>query len=109
MEQRTGSVAVKGGGISADQHFAAFNLDFAARICVSTDGALASDGKSLRVSGATDATVVLSCDTNWRFDPEIMLEGVCKRDPQLRRRVDGTADAALSRGYALLRKRHLDD
>lgn len=109
MEQRTGSVVVKDGGISADQHFAAFNLDFAARICVSTDGALASDGKSLRVSGATDATVVLSCDTNWRFDSEIMLEGVCKMDPQLRRRVDGTADAAVSNGYALLKKRHLDD
>ena len=109
MKQRTGSVAVKDGGISADQHFAAFNLDFAARICVLTDGVLTSEGASLRVSGATEATVVFSCDTNWRFDPEIMLKGVCRRDPLLRRRVDGIVDAAVSNGYALLKKRHLDD
>ena len=109
MDQRTGAVAAQGDAIAAEQHFAAFNLDFHARLRVATDGRLSADGAELSVDGATEATLVLACDTNWAFDPEIMLTGLCKTDPGLAERVAATADGALARGHAALKERHLAD
>jgi predicted alpha-1,2-mannosidase len=109
MDQRTGSVSSKDGEISADQHFAAFDLDFCARIRAASDGRVTAEGGELCIDGATTATVVLACDTNWKFDPEIMLKGVCEKDPALAPRVESLAARALERGYDDLKARHLDD
>ena len=109
MDQRTGTVSAAGDTISADQRFLAFDLDFAARIRVVTDGRLAAADGEIRVEGAREATVILACDTNWKFDPEIMLTGVCRPDPALATRVAATVGAAQARGYAALRERHLAD
>ena len=112
MDQRTGRVAAAGNGISADQHFAAFNCDFAARVRVAIDSAgkvTARDDGSLAVSGATEVTLVMACDTNWTFDPEIFKTGLAKTDPRLGCRVAATADAALRKGFAELAKTHRED
>ena len=112
MAQRTGCVAAADGCIAAEQHFEAFNCDFAARVRVRTDAAgrvTARDDGTLAVTGATEATLVLACDTNWTFDPEIFRTGCAKTDPRLKDRVAKTAEMAISKGFAGLAKTHRED
>lgn len=110
MDQRTGEVSAAGGEIAARQHFRAFNLDFEARLrVVETDGRVTANGGRLRVEGATSATFAFVCDTNWKFDPEIMLSGMCVTDPRLPERADAFASRAAELGYDALKERHLED
>ena len=109
MDQRTGEVSAKDGMIAANQHFAAFNLDFAARVKVVSDGEVATNDGEVSVRNATKANVFMACDTNWKFDPEIMLTGMCCADRDLALRVEDAVATAERLGYALLRLRHLLD
>ena len=57
-------------------------------------------------NGWFGATVFFSCDTNWSFDPQIMLSGVCEKDPGLPGRVEGFVRRAAE---ARRRYMHLED
>ena len=112
MDQRTGRVAAAGNGVVAEQHFAAFNCDFVAATRVTTDAkgsVTARPDGTLAVAGATEATLVFACDTNWRFDPEIFKTGMARTDPALRSRVVETAESALRKGFADLAQAHRSD
>ena len=110
MDQRTGTVSASGDRLSADQHFAAFNADFAGRIRVLSDGKVSAEGGAVSVSGAASATVVFACDTNWSSDdPGILRTGMARTDPSLGARVESVVNAACAKGYDALKSDHLAD
>ena len=118
---RTGKVEAAGNEIALAAKSGAYGVKLAGRFKVLTDGAVTAqaDG-SLKVEGATEATVVYTLATNYRFVPEMFEaskgQGSDKnydRSPYLGPDPAAEADrrvaAASNLGYDELKKRHLAD
>ena len=118
---RTGNVAAAGNEIALAAKSGAYGVKLAGRFRVLSDGAVTAqaDG-SLKVEGATEATVVYTLATNYRFVPEMFEaskgQGSDKnydRSPYLGPDPAAEADrrvaAACALGYDALKKRHLAD
>lgn len=113
---RTGKVESAGDEIRLTAESGAYHVKLAGCFKVLTDGKISKAGEnSLRVEGASEATVVFSLATNYRLCPEMFTAMHGERDrtadfgldpaPEAARRVA----AAARRGYAALKARHLDD
>lgn len=110
---RRGEVSAKGSEISVRQELEFYDIKFGASFRVEADGRVEAgvDGR-LRVSGATEASVFFSCDTNYKLCPGAFTGGRKKPehsdgDP-LARSAAATA-AAAERGYTSLRAAHVAD
>ncbi|AWI10720.1 hypothetical protein CKA38_14380 [Ereboglobus luteus] len=78
---------------------------FQTRLAIKTDGAVAPDGTALRVSGATEALIILSAGSSYNgYDKSPSREGV---DPSIRAMRD--LSAAANKTHAMLRSRHVAD
>ena len=109
---RRGTVVAAGDGIAVDQFLEDYRIRFACRFRVLTDGRLSASGDTLAVEGATEATVLFACDTNYRLRPETFLAPDDKKldpadDPGPR--ADAILAAAVQKGYEALRKAHVAD
>lgn len=113
---RRGTVRAEGMALDVDQELEWYGIRFACALRVETDGTVAAEGDSLRVADASEATVWFACDTNYRIDTanmryandtgrmRVILPPV---DP--RPQVESVLAAAMKRGYAEMRRRHVDD
>ena len=66
------------GEIAVEQEFEYYSILFSSLVRVRTDGACRKDGEELSVSGATEAVVLFSCDTNHRFGSDYMALRRCE-------------------------------
>ena len=113
---RRGTVRAKGASLDVDQELEWYGIRFASALRVETDGKVTAEDGSLRVADASEATVWFACDTNYRVEtknmrymndterPRVILPDV---DP--RPGVEATLAAAMKRGYAETRRRHVSD
>ena len=75
---RTGEVSADGNVITSLSHLEYYNIFLASQIRVLSDGKVTTDGKTVSVSGASEAVVYFSCETNYVMAPETFAEP----DPQ---------------------------
>jgi alpha-L-fucosidase 2 len=97
---------VKGGGVALyGDAIGGRGMRFEAQLGVTSNGRIAADGSRLRVTGATEATLILSAGSSFNgFDRSPSGDGV---DPSLRANRDLTA--AMARSFAQLQARHVTD
>ena len=118
---RTGNVAAEGNEIALSAKSGAYGVKLAGRFRVFSDGTVTAqaDG-SLKVADATEATVVYTLATNYRFVPEMFEASKGQGSDKNRDRTkhfgpDPAAEAerrvaaACALGYDELKKRHLAD
>ena len=118
---RTGKVEAAGNEIALAAKSGAYGVKLAGRFRVLSDGAVTAqaDG-SLKVEGATEATVVYTLATNYRFVPEMFEASKGQRSdknydrtpylgPDPSAEVERRVAAASNLGYDELKKRHLAD
>ena len=108
--------AVRSGGsdsIDADQHFPHFNIDYAARLSIETDGCVSSANGVIAVDGATWANVYFAGQSNYRASPGLFLEPDPSRklagSPSPRPACEQMLAAARAKGFAGLRDEHERD
>ena len=115
---RRAKTAVGADTIDVDQEFETLAILFSSRLKVVTDGTVAKTAKGLAVTGATEATVYFSCDTNYELKPErfqvvdygrILLPREKLPQTSPRPRVEKFVAAAVAKGYAALRDEHVRD
>ena len=68
---RTGRVKIENGEIVVDAASGAYGTRLAARFRIATDGNVAPSGTTLRVEGATEATVYYSLGTDYLLSPGV--------------------------------------
>ena len=97
---------VKGGGVALyGDAIGGRGMRFEAQLGVTSNGRIAADGSRLRVTGATEATLILSAGSSFNgFDRSPSRDGV---DPSLRANRDLTG--AMARSFAQLQARHVTD
>ena len=120
---RTGKVEATGNEIALSAKSGAYGVKLAGRFKVLTDGTVERrDGGALAVANATEATVIYTLATNYRFVPE-MFEASKGQGSESDKDYDRTPHfgpdpsteaerrvaAASALGYAALKKRHLAD
>ena len=117
---RTGEVTAAADEIRLSAKSGAYGVKLAGRFKVISDGVMMTQDGSLKVEGATEATVIYTLATNYRFVPEMFEaskgQGSDKdydRTPYFGPDPSAEADrriaAASALGYAELKKRHLAD
>ncbi len=118
---RTGKVEATGNEIALSEKSGAYGVKLAGRFRVITDGTVERrDGGALAVANATEATVIYTLATNYRFVPEMFEASKGQgsdrnhdRTPYLGPDPSAEAErrvaAASALGYAALKTRHLDD
>lgn len=118
---RTGKVESAGNEISLSEKSGAYGVKLAGRFRVLSDGAVSAqaDG-SLKVDGATEATVVFTLATNYRLVPEMFEASAWQGSggnidrtpyfgPDPAAEAERRVAAACALGYDELKKRHLED
>ena len=109
---RRGEIRSSGDSIQIEQEMEYQAIRFAGRLKVASDGRVcARDGK-IEVSGASSATVLFSCDTNYEICPEMFCDDRRKgkmalRDPA--RNVETAIESASSKSYGELKSGHVSD
>ena len=118
---RTGKVETSGNEIALFEKSGAYGVKLAGRFRVVTDGTVERrDGGALAVANATEATVIYTLATNYRFVPEMFEASKGQGSDRNHDRTpylgpDPSAEAerrvevASALGYAALKTRHLDD
>ena len=109
---RRGKVVASGRTLAVDQEFEAFGTRFAGRFDVESDGQVAASGDSLKVSGATTATIRFACDTNYKLATETFMRKIpdkCDRADDPGPRAERILRAAVAKRYRNLRRRHERD
>ena len=118
---RTGKVEATGNEITLSAKSGAYGVKLAGRFKVLTDGTVERrDGGALAVANATEATVIYTLATNYRFVPEMFEASKGQgsdRDydrtpyfgPDPSAEAERRVAAASALGYAALKKRHLAD
>ena len=106
--------------IFVDQRFEAMDIDFssALQVLLPNGGKLEKTATSLKVSGASEAVVVFTCDTNYEISPDrfaLIDRGriVEPRKPMVKKDVAGFVrrrlEAAARKGFDALLVEHLND
>ena len=118
---RTGKIESQSGEIVLSEKSGAYGVKLAGRFKVLTDGTVERrDGGALAVANATEATVIYTLATNYRFVPEMFeaskgqgSDGDYDRTPYFgpdpSAEVERRIAAASNLGYDVLKKRHLAD
>ena len=109
---RHGTTTVHGSNLDLDQRLEYYAVLIASRLRVLTDGTVAPEGESLRVSDATEAVILFAIDTNYELSPRVFEEPDPKKklDPvSPRPRMEARLEAASALGYEALRARHEAD
>ena len=109
---RRGTVTAKGDSLSVFEELECYGVKFGANLRIVTDGTVAADGDALAVSGASEATVFFSCDSNYKLCPGTFVNN--RKMPEHAdidpvRTSAAFVDAAVRKGYDTLRTRHLGD
>ena len=109
---RTAETGGDGSTIDVLQRLERFGILWDAQMRVLTDGHCVRTAEgALKVSDATEATVVCSFGSNYRLSPRVFAESDAKKldpvdpRPDVRRRLD----AAAAKGFAALRRDHVKD
>ena len=115
---RAGRVTANGTSIDVVQHLQYYDVKFYGLLDVNADGEVKANGGTIEVRGAKTATILFSCDTNYRLCPEAF-SGVNRKlpsapsidapDPAVAARVKAIVAAARAKGYARLKADHLKD
>lgn len=114
---RAAKVSAHGDEIEIVQHLQHYDVRFYGLVKVLSDGTTnPCDGK-LQVRGATEATIIFSCATNYRLEPKsfamndsnVAAKAVLDSDSDVARSVRDRVASAAERGYAVLRKAHVAD
>ena len=109
---RKGTVESSGNEIRIEQELEFQGIKFSATVKVLCDGKVVPKDGRLQVSGATDATVLFACDTNYEVSPEMFIDGkrkekMAKRSPAAN--VGKIMSEAVAKGFGKLKDEHLSD
>ena len=110
LKGRTAAFVTTADEIEVFQRLEKYGIDFDSRFRVQTDGRCARSGEGvLRVTGATEATVLFVCESNYALKPETFREPfrACGADP--RPQTKSLLAAAAQKGYGVLRDEHVRD
>ena len=114
---RQGTVLVRDGALRAFEELDHYAVRFGAVMRVETDGRVREEKDALAVSDATTATVYFACASNYKLCAGTFAYGGCIDEKWCPEHLDNdvVADsevlvaAAMKRGYAELKSRHLAD
>ena len=114
LHGRKATVSAAADRIDVRQETEHWRCKFFSRLQVVTDGRVEKVSEcELRVSGATEATVVFGCGTNYRIGTRAFAEEdpAKKLDPSIDPKADVVplVEKAVARGYETLRERHRRD
>ena len=112
LRGRTAETGGDGSTIDVLQRLERFGILWDAQMRVLTDGCcVRTDAGALKVSGASEATVVCAFGSNYRLSPRVFAEPDAKKlDPiDPRPEVRRILDAAVRKGFATLRRNHVQD
>ncbi len=109
---RKGCVTAQGDTIRVEEELEFYAVRFAAALKVESDGETTARNGKIAVSGATEATVFFSCDTNYELCPEMFSDSLrgkrlALRDPAVK--ATELLGAAAAKGFAALREEHIRD
>ncbi len=110
---RTGWVRAEGDTITVESTLAFYGVTGYGRVKLTTDGKTDSDGESIRISGASSATLIYTMGTNYRMESRVFTEPDRLKKlspyPHPKKEVEERLLALEAMSFEELLKRHIDD
>ncbi len=110
--EKTGEVKADGNTITLAGHMENFNLYFEGQLRLFTDGTMTADGGTISVTGATEATALFTCGTNYVLRPEVFtIYDAHQKLPDVKphERISALMEAASAFSWEKLLERHEAD